>query len=398
MENSIICPSCKKPIPLTEALTHQLSEKFKRQSESEKQQLVIFYKKRLQEETVKKTKEVEEAIKKKIEQETALKMRDTQNERDELKSQNKALQEQILETNRLLRQLRTEKEQVKIEMEKQLAASQEKIREAEQKKLADQYRLKMLEKDKQLQDALKVNNELKIKLEQGSQQTQGEVLELELENTLRQEFPYDEVKPVAKGTVGADVIQIVKNASGRVAGQIVWETKRTKAWSADWTKKLKEDQRQMKAELAVIISQVLPKDIEGFGYFEGVWVGTYVMIRGLAYALRRQILEVFAAKSAIVGKNDKMEILYNYLTGVEFRQRIEAIVEAFSTLQEDLEKEKRWFAGKWAKQEKSLRKVIDHTLGMHGDLHGIVGRELGEIQEQRSKSLTDTESLFNDGK
>jgi hypothetical protein len=225
-----------------------------------------------------------------------------------------------------------------------------------------------------------MNDELKRKLEQGSQQTQGEVLEIELENRLKQEFPTDEIKPVPKGINGADIVQIVKTSRGQTCGTIIWETKRTKAWSNEWILKLKEDQRQMKAELAVIITQALPQAVKRFGHYDGIWVGEYDLALGLAYALRFQLLEVTSVKSAAVGKNEKMEILYTYLTGIEFKQRVEAILETFSSFQDDIEKEKRWFAQKWAKQEKNLRKVMDHTLGMHGDLQGIMGKAIGEIK------------------
>lgn len=410
MDNSIICPSCKKPIPLTEALSHQLKEKLEAEREEMKLSMNEAAKKwkeeqikKLEEEKLKSVKEVEEQMRNKVRQEMELKLKDTQNETEELKKQNQNLQEQLLELNKLMRQLKTENDQKRLEMEKKLAEEQEKIREQEQKRLDEQYRLKMSEKEKQLQDALKMNNELKIKLEQGSQQTQGEVLELEMEHMLQREFPFDEIKPVPKGVTGADIVQIVKNNQGKVCGTILWETKRTKAWSNEWITKLKDDQRQMKAELAVIISQILPAEIKHFGCHENIWVGNYELIIGIAYALRTQLLEVTSVKSASVGKNEKMEILYSYLTGVEFKQRVEGIIEAFTTLQDDIEKEKRWFANKWAKQEKSLRRVIDQTLGMHGDLHGIMGRELGEIDgleilpektDGQAKVLDSTQTLF----
>ncbi|PIV09370.1 DUF2130 domain-containing protein [Candidatus Roizmanbacteria bacterium CG02_land_8_20_14_3_00_36_15] len=369
MNDTIICPHCKKPIPLTEALSHQIQEKYQR-----------FYKQRLAEETGKIEIKLKDQLIKKVKQEMELELKDKANELEELHKQNKSLQEQLLELSKLIRQLRAESQQKQIELEKKLAVEQERIHSEEKKRADEEYRLKILEKDKKLSDALKLAEEYKKKLEQGSQQLQGEVLELELEKILKEEFPTDDIKEVPKGIRGADVIQIIRNGFGKACGTIIWELKRTKSWSNDWIVKLKDDQRRVKAEQAVIISEVLPENIQNFGFQEGVWIGNFPSIIGLSLVIRRLLVEISGVKSASVGKRGKMDILWEYLTGTEFKQRVEAIAEAFSTIQEDIEKEKRWFVNKWSKQEKSLRKVIDNTLGMHGDLQGIVGKSLPEIK------------------
>ena len=369
MNDTIICPHCKKPIPLTEALSHQIQEKYQR-----------FYKQRLAEETGKIEIKLKDQLIKKVKQEMELELKDKVNELEELHKQNKSLQEQLLELSKLIRQLRAESQQKQIELEKKLAVEQERIHSEEKKRADEEYRLKILEKDKKLSDALKLAEEYKKKLEQGSQQLQGEVLELELEKILKEEFPTDDIKEVPKGIRGADVIQIIRNGFGKACGTIIWELKRTKSWSNDWIVKLKDDQRRVKAEQAVIISEVLPENIQNFGFQEGVWIGNFPSIIGLSLVIRRLLVEISGVKSASVGKRGKMDILWEYLTGTEFKQRVEAIAEAFSTIQEDIEKEKRWFVNKWSKQEKSLRKVIDNTLGMHGDLQGIVGKSLPEIK------------------
>ena len=369
MNDTIICPHCKKPIPLTEALSHQIQEKYQR-----------FYKQRLAEETGKIEIKLKDQLIKKVKQEIELELKNKANELEELHKQNKSLQEQLLELSKLIRQLRAESQQKQIELEKKLAVEQERIHSEEKKRADEEYRLKILEKDKKLSDALKLAEEYKKKLEQGSQQLQGEVLELELEKILKEEFPTDDIKEVPKGIRGADVIQIIRNGFGKACGTIIWELKRTKSWSNDWIVKLKDDQRRVKAEQAVIISEVLPENIQNFGFQEGVWIGNFPSIIGLSLVIRRLLVEISGVKSASVGKRGKMDILWEYLTGTEFKQRVEAIAEAFSTIQEDIEKEKRWFVNKWSKQEKSLRKVIDNTLGMHGDLQGIVGKSLPEIK------------------
>ncbi len=369
MNDTIICPNCKKPIPLTQALSHQVQEKYQK-----------FYKQRLEEEKGKIEQMLRNELGKKIKEEMELQLKDKSNEAEELKKQNKALQEQLLELNRLIRQLKTEGENKQLELEKKLAVEQERIRLEEKKRFDEEYRLKMLEKEKQLNDALKVNEELKRKLEQGSQQAQGEVLELELEGLIRREFPYDEIKEVPKGVRGADIIQIVKNHYGKICGTIVWESKRTKSWSDGWITKLKEDQRRLKAEISVIISDALPQDIKAFSLKEGVWISDYRSIIGLAMSLRQSLIDVMAVKQASVGKQEKKEILWNYLTSIEFKQRVEAIYDAYSQMMEDLKKEKDWYLKKWAKQEKNIQKIAEHILGMHGDLEGIVGKSLPEIK------------------
>jgi len=365
MNDQITCPYCKKTIPLTEALSHQIQEKYQK-----------FYKIRLEEEKNKISQSLKVELEKKIKDQMELQMKDKANEAEELKKQNKSLQEQLLELNKLMRQLRTENEQKGLEMEKKLAVEQEKIRQEEKKHQDEENRLKFLEYEKKLADVSKVNEELKRKLEQGSQQTQGEVVELELENNLKKEFPWDEIKPVPKGVRGADIIQIVKNKNGQICGTIIWESKRTKAWSDLWLNKLKEDQRQIKAELAVIITNILPEEIKNIGFKDGVWIANYQSVIGLAIALRTNLLSLASLQLSNVGKKEKMEVLYNYLLGTEFRQRIEAISEAFSSLQSDIEKEKRWFTAKWAKEEKNLRKVFDNVAGMRGDLESITGKSL----------------------
>lgn len=368
MQDQIVCPHCHKQIPLTQALSHQVQEKYQQ-----------FYKKRLAEETAKIAESTRKELEGKIQKEMELQIRDRQNESQELQEKNKKLQEQLLDTNKLVRQIKTEQEQKDLEFEKKLTEEQEKIREQVKRQTYEEHHLKDLEKDKKLQDALNMANEYKRKFEQGSQQTQGEVLEEELERVLKREFPFDEIKPVAKGVRGADIHQLIKNNRGVLCGSVVWEFKRTKSWSGDWIQKLKEDQRGLKSEFAVMVSQVLPSEIKRFGMKEGIWITDYESFLGLAVALRQHLIGISSLKQSIIGKNEKMEVLYEYLSGVEFTQRVEAINEAFSAFQEDIEKERRFFASKWAKQEKSIRKVIDNTLGMRGDLESIMGKSLGEM-------------------
>lgn len=387
MNDQITCPHCGRAIPISDALKHQSEAMVKESVDAERAKMVAFYKKRLDEEKKKNAEELaagkeefEKSTEERIRKRMELQMKNSAMEREEMEKQNKELQTQLLEAARQKRQILNEREQQKIEFEKKLSEEQEKIRTELQKQTSDEYRLKLLEKDQKLEAVLKANEELKRKIEQGSQQTQGEVLELEIEQSLRHEFPYDEIVPVPKGVRGADLMQIVKNQSGRVCGTIIWETKRTKSWSAEWVVKLKDDQRQVKAELAVIVSRVLPENIRLFGNVNGVWVCDYSCIMGVAVALRSKLLEVAAIKASAVGKNEKMEVLYNYLSGTEFKQRVEAIVESFRAMQDDIKKERTWFMAKWARQEKNIAKVVDNTFGMQGDLQGIMGKALPAVE------------------
>ncbi|MBI2641631.1 DUF2130 domain-containing protein, partial [Candidatus Roizmanbacteria bacterium] len=364
-----ICPNCRKTIPLTQALSHQIREKYQK-----------YFAQRLVEEKTKLAEEIRDQLTKKIKNEMHFQLKDKENEAEELQRQNAKLQEQLLELNRFIRQLKTEKEETRLELEKKLAVEQEKIRFEEKKRVDEEYRLKILEKEKQLQDALKMNNELKRKLEQGSQQTQGEVLELELERLLKAEFPTDEIKEVPKGVRGADILHIVCNDFGKPCGMIIWESKRAKAWTDGWVVKLKQDQRVVKADIAVIISQVLPDGVKNFAMKSEIFVCNYESIVGLTMLLRDTLIKTALVKTSMVGKKEKKEILWNYLTGIEFKQRIEAIYDAYEQIKEDLEKEKRWFTLKWAKQEKNISSIINNILGMSGDLQSIVGKSLPEIK------------------
>ena len=230
-----------------------------------------------------------------------------------------------------------------------------------------------------MEDMRKTIDDLKRKAEQGSMQTQGEVLELDLEASLKARFPYDNIEPVSKGMRGADVIQKVLNPAGQDCGSIVWETKRTKAWSDGWIEKLKSDQREVNAEIAVIVTEALPKGMQQFGQMEGVWITSPVLSGSIAAVLRESLIKINLAILSSVNKGEKMEILYDYFSGSQFRQKIEAVVEAFSTMKNDLDKEKRAITKSWSKREKQIEKVILNTAGLYGDMQGIIGASLPEI-------------------
>ncbi len=382
MDNHIVCPNCKNTIKLTEALSHQL----------------LDLKKKIQEEHDSRTRALEQQKKDLLEEKRTLWVRAqaaAQKQAKEKESEElKLLKEQLEKRDKKLEEareaeLQLRKDRLQLEEEKkEQAVKLQRTLDEERKKIIDQTARKIQEdqflKDKEKEEQLRQYKEqvldLQRKLEQGSQQIQGEVLEVELENLLRQEYPHDEIKPVPKGIRGADVIQIVHTPHGKTCGSIIWESKRTRAWSREWITKLKEDQRQVKANFAIIVSNLLPDGIKNGAYKDGVWVCNYDTLRIVCGLLRRSLMEIASARQSEVNQQEKAAVLYNYLTSTDFRHRIEAIVESFSGRQLDLEQEKRWFAKKWAREERSIRKVIDNTMGMYGDLQSIVGRELGEVQ------------------
>jgi hypothetical protein len=239
--------------------------------------------------------------------------------------------------------------------------------------------LKVSEKEEQISSMQRQIEDLRRKAEQGSQQLQGEVLELQLESMLAARFPMDVQEPVAKGEFGGDLLHRVVGPVGQPCGSILWETKRTKNWSDGWLVKLRTDQRAAKAELSILISDALPKGIESFDCVDGVWVAHPRYVVPLAVALRQSLIDIAASRVAREGQETKMELVYNYLTGSNFRHRIEAIVERFTEMQDDLNRERKATVRMWSKREAQIQGVIDTTSGMYGDLQGIAGRAMLEI-------------------
>lgn len=260
-------------------------------------------------------------------------------------------------------------------------------REQAKKEAEETLKLKVLEKEQTITSMQKQIEDLKRKAEQGSQQLQGEVQELELEALLSTKFPRDTIQPVPKGEHGGDVLHTVLGPLGQSCGTILWESKRTKNWSDGWLAKLRDDQRSAKAEIAVIVSQTLPKGVEAFGLIDRVWITDPRSVVPVAVALRQMLVEVASARQASEGQQTKTEMIYQYLTGPRFRQRLEAIVEAFSSMQEDLDKEKRAITKQWAKREEQIERVMQATVGMYGDLQGIAGKTLQEIEGLELRAL-----------
>jgi hypothetical protein len=278
------------------------------------------------------------------------------------------------------RELDDAKRELELTVEKRVQEGLTEVRSQARKEAEDSLKLKVLEKDHMIASMQQKIEELKQKAEQGSQQLQGEVQELELENMLRSKFPFDSIEPVAKGEFGGDSLQRVISTSGQASGTILWESKRTRNWSDQWLVKLRDDQRSAKADIAVLVSQALPKGVEAFDVIDGVWVTSPRAALPVATVLRYTLLQVSMSKAVSVGQQTKTEMVYQYLTGPRFRHRVEAIVEAFSSMQDDLDKERKVIMKQWAKRESQIESVMGATVGMYGDLQGIAGKSLQEIE------------------
>jgi len=414
-EPTITCPQCKTEIKLTESLAAPLLEATKREFEQrlaqkeadaakreaalrEREAALAKGKEALEEQVAEKLKlerskiAAEEARKAKLALSNDLEQKskelvEIQNilrQKDEKLAEAQKTQADLL---RKQRELDDAKRELDLTVEKRVQEGLIATRDQAKKEAEEALKFKVMEKEQTIASMQKQIEELKRRAEQGSQQLQGEVQELELEALLTSKFPQDQIQPVAKGEHGGDVLHRVAGSFGQPCGTILWESKRTKNWSDGWLTKLREDQRQAKAEIAIIVSQALPKEVETFEYIDGVWVTHPKAALPVAIAMRHTLMEVASARQASEGQQTKMEMVYQYLMGPRFRQRVQAIVEGFSSMQEDLDKERKVLMKQWAKREEQIDRVMQATVGMYGDLQGIAGKTLQEIEGLELKAL-----------
>lgn len=290
--------------------------------------------------------------------------------------------------------LSQKEEELEIELQKRVNDERERlskeIRDLENQKLQQQeteWRLKLAEKEKQLEDQKRLAEEMRKKAEQGSMQLQGEVQELLLEDLLRTGFPFDKVVPVGKGVRGADCIQVICNPFGNECGKIIYESKRTTSFSNDWIEKLKADMRSQGADIAVIVTQTLPKDMERFGERDGVYVCTFAEVRSLACVLRSSIVKVFQLTKSQENKGDKMTLLYDYLTGNEFAEQWKAIREGFLSMRLSIQKERDTMERLWKAREKQLEKVLLNAAHIRGSIEGIAGADAVNLELEENEAL-----------
>jgi hypothetical protein len=414
-EPTITCPQCKTEIKLTESLAAPLLEATKRDFEQrlaqkeadaakreaalrEREAALAKAKETLDEQVADTLKlergkiAAEEARKARLalsndlEQKSKelLEIQDILRQKDEKLAEAQQAQADLL---RKQRELDDAKREVDLTVEKRVQEGLTATRDQAKKEAEEALKFKVMEKEQTIASMQKQIEELKRRAEQGSQQLQGEVQELELEALLTAKFPQDQIQPVAKGEHGGDVLHRVASSFGQPCGTILWESKRTKNWSDGWLTKLREDQRQAKAEIAIIVSQALPKEVETFEFIDGVWVTHPKAALPVAIAMRHTLMEVASARQASEGQQTKMEMVYQYLMGPRFRQRVQAIVEGFSSMQDDLDKERKVLMKQWAKREEQIDRVMQATVGMYGDLQGIAGKTLQEIEGLELRAL-----------
>ena len=411
-EPTITCPNCKTEIRLTESLAAPLiaatRQQFERQLAQkdediarreqglrDKERQIVEAKRTLDEQVADQVAAqlkaerarvvAEESKKAKQAAATELegKARELAELQEVLKSRDAKLAEAQKAQAELIkkqRELDDAKRELELTVEKRVQDGLTEIRSQAKREAEDEQKLKVMEKEQTIAAMQKQIEDLKRRAEQGSQQLQGEVQELELESLLRAKFPFDSIDPVPKGEFGGDVLHRVVSQSGQPCGTMLWEFKRTKNWSDAWLAKLRDDQRTAKAEVAILVSQALPKGVETFEVVDGVWVTHPRAALPVATILRHTLLQVSMARQVSEGQQTKTEMVYQYLTGPRFRQRVEAIVEAFSSMQEDLDKERKAIMKQWAKREEQIERVMGATVGMYGDLQGIAGKSLQEIE------------------
>ncbi|MEA3292780.1 MAG: DUF2130 domain-containing protein [Pseudomonadota bacterium] len=285
-----------------------------------------------------------------------------------------------IELRKRARELEARQQELEVEVARKLDAERAQLTSRVRSQLDEEFSLRMREKEQQIEGLRKSLTEAKRRSEQGSQAGQGEALELNLEQALETAFPEDVLRPVPKGMRGADLIQEVRGGGADVCGSLLWEAKNTKHWSPSWIDKLKDDQREVGASLAILVTTAMPPEVQRFGLLDGVWVSDLRSYRMLAVALRGQLIEVAFARNASKGKSEKMEMIYHYLSGNEFRQRVEAIVESFDAMHTQLTRERRAMERLWKEREKQIQRITTNTIGMYGEMRGIIGATLPEIQ------------------
>jgi hypothetical protein len=400
-QTQITCPSCGHQFEATDALTSQIKNhleteyqtKLKTQEQSikdemnkkwetlekQRQQELVTEKEKIQKELIEKAEKAKQEALNKVD----LEMKDLKAQNEENQKRLAEFTQRELDLRKQTRELEEQKKNMELENARKLDQERKIIEEKIKLEQEEQKRLELAEKDKQLEQLKKSLEEANRRANQGSQQIQGDVQENDLKEILTSHFHFDQIEDVPTGIKGADLIHSVCTNFGQHCGKILWESKRTQRWSEDWVQKLKDDQASTQADIAIIATQVLPDGIKTYGPYKGIWIVQYNShyILALTAALRHHIQEMYQLKNSQVGRDEKMEYLYSYLTGNQFRNKIENIVEAFSSMKSDLESEKRAMQKIWSKREKEITRVIDSTSNLYGDLQGIIGSKLESINQ-----------------
>lgn len=419
--NIITCPECQAEIDINSAIFTKLQEQFAtemqdklkrsqkeieekaafdlsqqaKKFEEEKKQfemLSLEKEKQIKLEAEANLKTEKEKLEKSILENYECQIKALELENQKRKEENKSLKEKELAILQLEIQLKEKSEELQLTVEKQLLEKQKEIEEKAREKERANFELEKLQLLKQIEDNKKLAEEMKRKAEQGSMQLQGEVQEIALEELLSSSYPFDIIQEVPKGVRGADSIQIVRNELQQDCGSIVYESKRTKNFSNDWIDKLKQDQLSCKADLAVLVTQTLPNDVERFTFRDGVWICSFNEVKSLSFILRDMLIRIHSVKTAETNKGNKMELLYSYLTSNEFVQNIKRIVENYDGMLNQLNSEKKAMMKIWAQREKQIWVVQENLAALFGSIKGIAGKEL-----ENSKVLELPDLVFDEG-
>jgi hypothetical protein len=404
-QTQITCPSCGTEIDVQDIISHQLEEdlkkeynakfadekkrfeaqeallkKEKEEFENQKAKESEIFNKRLAEKIKEEKEKYSAEIKKKLVEEQSEQLAELQKELNEKSEQIRELNKSKAEIERLKREKEELKESIEAETQKvlneKLTEEKQKIRKIE----ADKVELKLREYEKQIEDQKKLVEEMKRKQEQGSMQMQGEIQELAIEEWLSNNFPLDKIDEIKKGARGADCLQIVNTRARQNCGTIYYESKRTKEFQKGWLEKFKADLGEKGADLGVLVTDAMPSEMERMGLKEGIWICTFEEFKGLCFVLRESLIQLNEAISSQENKGDKMSMLYDFLTSNEFKFEIEAIVEGFTQMKEDLESEKRSMQRIWKTREKQIEKVVTNTVNMYGSIKGIAGKAIGSVK------------------
>ncbi len=379
MSTTITCPNCGHAFSLSDAQKHELEhmrEQMRTELEADMKKRAFAW---AQDEVKKAKLEAEEASKKQAIELESLRKRDEESRRREMEFLKQAQEFESMKKNQEIELEKARMEERKrVEAESQKHAEERAKFETEKMKLESDKRIAEL--TKQLEMTQKAVEDANRKANQWSMQIQWEIQEDALKALLVEHFPIDLISDVEKWVKWADIVQEVRNDFGQSIGVIAWESKNTKAWSDGWVEKLKEDRLRVGAGVSVIVSSALPEGITRFGLYRDIWVTDYDSVLPLTVALRSHMIELAKVRNSLKGKDEKMEIIYNYLISPEFKAKIENIVEAFSTMKDDLDREKRAMEKMWSAREKQLSRVIDNTARLYGDMQGLIGSRLGTVE------------------
>lgn len=387
-QNQITCPNCSHQFEATDALTSQIKiemeNEYLQKAKTQEEKLKAEMNKKLEilekqgyAELAEQKEKLETEIKSKVE----LQLKDLETQNQENQKKLEIANSREIELRKQTRELEESKKNLELETIRKIDEERQTIVEQTRTQEAEKHRLEKAEKDKQLDQLKKSLEEANRKASQGSQQIQGDVQENDLKEILSSSFVLDKIEDVPTGVRGADLVHLVVSNFGRNCGRILWESKRTQRWSDDWVQKLKNDQANTQADVAILATQILPEGIKSYGKYKGIWVVQYnsAYILALTSTIRHFLEEIHQVKNSQIGGDEKMEYLYKYLTGTQFRNKIENIVDAFSSMKNDLESEKRAMLKIWSKREKEISRVVDSTITMYGDLEGIIGSKLEKI-------------------